>query len=105
MEPDREAVGLVTDPLEQLQSRRARVEHYRVGAAGNEYFLRPLGERDHGYAREVELVHGRECGGELTLATVDDHEVGYGGEALVVVRGRGGGTGAREAPRHHLPHH
>ena len=39
MEAEREAVRLVTDPLEQLESRRIAGQHDRVGTAGHEHLF------------------------------------------------------------------
>ena len=43
---DGEAMGLVTDALQQLQLRCVMGEHQRLRAAGEEHLLDPLGQRD-----------------------------------------------------------
>ena len=103
VEVEREAVRLVPDPLQQLQARAVRVEQDRVGAAGHEDLLDPLGERDHRHARQVVRLHRRQRGRELPLAAVDHDEVRRRREPLVVVL-LGARAQAGEAARDDLGH-
>jgi hypothetical protein len=85
MEAEREAVRLVADPLQQLQPWRMAVELDRVRPVGDEHLLVPLGQRDHGDARQVECLQSRHHGRELPLAAVDHDQVRRGRERLVVL--------------------
>src|SRR4029078_4549457 len=99
VEAEREAVRLVADPLQELKAGRGRVEHDRAGAPGYEDLLLPLRERDPRPAREVVGLHRGERRRELTLAAVDDDEVGDRGKALVVLPGGRHRLGAGEPAR------
>ena len=102
MESQRRAVGLVADPLQELEPGIVPLEHDRLGAARDVHLLLPLRERHDGDARQVVGRMDRiERRGQLTTATVDDHEVRSRSEARVPGC-RGGGPGAREPARHHL---
>ena len=75
----------ICDPLQELQARRVIREQDRLGAPGDEDLLDALRERDHGDARQIELVHRGECRRQLTLAAVDHDDVRQRGEARVVL--------------------
>ena len=76
MESQRRAVGLVADPLQQLEPGIVPIEHDRLGVARDVHVLLPLRERHDGDARQVVGRMDRiERRGQLTTATVDDHEV------------------------------
>ena len=61
----RNAMGLVACPLEQLQRGAGAVEPDRLRRAGDEHLLLALRERDDRDAGKVELLHRRERGREL----------------------------------------
>jgi hypothetical protein len=70
---DREAVGLVAHALQELQLGRVVVEQDRVGAAGDEDLLDPLGQRDDGHAAVDEPSSARmpapSCPGPPSMTT------------------------------------
>ena len=82
MERDREAVGLVSDLLDQVERRRAGRQDHRRVVPGDEQLLVRLCQARHrdGHAHPVQLLaHGV----ELRLAAVQDEKVGAGAKALV----------------------
>ena len=76
---------LVADLLQELQRRARPLERDRLREPRDEDLLLALRERDHGHAREIELLHRRARGGELPLPAVHDDEVRHRREALVGV--------------------
>ena len=105
VERDREPVGLVADPLEQLQPGVVTVEQDRLRPTRHEHLLLPLRQRDHGDPRQPRRrLHRLEGRRQLPLAAVDHDEVRDGREALVVPPGVARVAQAREAAGDHLPH-
>jgi hypothetical protein len=79
---DREAMRLVADPLEEPQGLGVRADGQRLGATRDEHLLDALGQPDHrdvGPLRDVavdERRQGAHAGAQLSLAAVDDDQVG-----------------------------
>ena len=76
-------MGLVAQPLDEVEQRIARLEHERLApgqveglAAG--VALRPLGDRRERHVADAERRQGLARGGELALAAVDQHQIGPG---------------------------
>ena len=89
VEPEREAVSLVTDPLQELEARRVTAERHGLGAARDEDLLLALGEADHGYATIDEGLQRPHPRRQLALAAVDHDQRRQrreAGVALAVVR-------------------
>ena len=78
-----EPVGLVPGPLQQLQGSGVVGQDDRLAAPRHEDLLDPLGQGDHGHAALPEALEHLQAGRELSLAPVDDHEVGQRREGLV----------------------
>src|SRR4051794_40087432 len=69
-------MGLVTRLLEEAERGRAPREADGLAAAGNEDLLLALGERDERQLAEPDRLEGGTRGAQLSLAAVDDHEIG-----------------------------
>ena len=78
---DREPVGLVAHPLQQVE-RLAEVRGRITGSgvAGQPDLLQPLGQPADGDVVDAELGQRRGRGGDLRRAAVDDDQVGRVGE-------------------------
>ena len=77
VEGDAEAVSLVPDALQQLQSLRIAVDEHRVGVPHPDDLLQALRETYHGQpVLYAEFAEGLPCEIQLTLAAVDDHQLG-----------------------------
>src|SRR4029453_14137048 len=83
---DREAMGLVADPLQQSQRVRSLLEHDRFAPTGHEYLLDSLGQANHRDAPLGERLERPKPGRELALATVDHDQNRQRGEAPGGVR-------------------
>ncbi len=79
---DREAVGLVTHALEQIQALTGAGQDHRVVLAGHPDLLQALGEAADGDVVDAQLVQRPLGGGDLRLAAVDDDELRRIGEPL-----------------------
>src|SRR5947208_10452411 len=75
---DREAMGLVTHALQQLQAGAAPRQAQAVRSPGEKHLLLPFREADDRQLVAAHAARGLERGAELSLAAVDDHEVGEG---------------------------
>src|SRR5262249_52738239 len=93
---DREAMGLVPDPLEGLERGRRQVEDERVEAPRVVDLLRALRERDDGEVVEAELFQDASAGTQLTATAVEQDEVREGPAVL---------EGLAVPPAEHLGHH
>ena len=101
-------MSLVADPLEELERRGSSGRGRSTRRPRDEHLLLALRERDDGDPGKIELLQSRECGSELSLASVDDDEVRRLREALVDVAlldvARSGGRSAsRIAPTSSWP--
>src|SRR6266487_2499617 len=103
VEADREAVGFVADPLQELEPGRVRIEPDRIGPPRQEDLLDPLRQRDHCHSGQVEALHRGQRGRELTLPAVDHDQVRHCREALVVFLVVGGAH-PRKTAFDHLRH-
>ena len=77
---DREAVGLVADPLEEVEPLGGAGEDHRVLLVGQPDLLEPLGQAADRDVDDAELAHRRLGGGDLGRPAVDDDEPGRVGE-------------------------
>ena len=77
---DGEAVGLVADPLEEVQGLAGPGDDHRVGRARHVHLLHPLGQRHHGQVGAGRGPHRLQGGGQLGPAPVDHDQVGRVGE-------------------------
>src|SRR2546428_3846301 len=73
---DREPMGLVADPLDQIEALGRPREDDRVGPARHKELFALLGQRRDRDLQEAGIGQGRLPGGELALAPVEHHEVG-----------------------------
>ena len=102
------AVDFITKVLSVEQHRRIGWQHLFAPVGEVEYFasfaavVRTLGDADYGKVFDAEFAQHFHDAGELSLAPVDQHEVGPHAFALAVgvVLHRAG-----KAPLHHLAHH
>ena len=86
MESDREAMRLVSDPLEEEEALGAPREHHGLLPPRQEDLLEALCQRGDGDpACQVGRLERSHRHGELPLAAIDDHEVGQRREAAVVL--------------------
>src|SRR5215212_6101049 len=95
VEADREAVRLVADSLQELESRHAGVEPDGVRPTRQKNLFDALRQRDHGHPRQVEALHRRQCCRELALAAVDHDQVrngrnpsSYSSSATLLIRAK-----------------
>ena len=72
---DRESVRLIADVLHEMEDRRRRQQHDRIGLAGDKDLLLAFRQSDdrHGPADGFQLPERR---AQLPLPTVDQDEVG-----------------------------
>ena len=75
---DGEPVGLVADPLEQVQHRAGPGDPQRLGQAGPEHQLLLLGQRGPLQLVQPQGGQGRAGGVQLAQAAVDEHQVREG---------------------------
>ena len=85
---DGEAMGLVAQPLHEIEHRIARFQHHRPVAAGHMKMLaagiavRPLGDADQGHVANAEVFQHLPRDAELAEAAIDQDEVGPVGKLL-----------------------
>ncbi len=75
VEADGEAVGLVPDPLDELEHRRGARERHRQAPPPDEEQFLALGEAGHRLIAQAQLLEGLDRGAQLALAPVDEDEV------------------------------
>ena len=96
-------MGLVTDPLEEIQALAGAGQDHRVVVAGQPDLLQALGEAADGDVVDAQLVQGPLGGGDLRLPAVDDDELRRVREPLgprrPSVRGRVRGPASPSARR------
>src|SRR6185312_9161027 len=75
-----EAVRLVTDPLQQIQTLGAARQDDGVGLTRQPYLFQPLGQADQRYVVDTEVVEHRLRRGDLRSTAVDHHQIRRVGE-------------------------
>ena len=107
---DGEAVGLVADPLQQVEGLAGPGDDHRVGHARHVHLLHPLGQRHHRQVGAGRGPHRLQGGGQLGPAPVDHDQVRRVGELPPAPArpragrarwpvGPGGGSGPRAGRR------
>ena len=77
VEGDAEAVGLIADMAHNLQRLAIPIEVIRQGVVGEENLLKPLRQAHNGHSVvDAELLHNRHSRRELSLAAIDNNQVG-----------------------------
>ena len=77
---DREPVGLVADPLEEVEALAGAGQDHRVLLGGQPHLLEPLGQAAHRDVGDAELGQRLLGSGDLRRAAVDDDQPGRVGE-------------------------
>ncbi len=78
MERDGEAVRLVADALDQVESFASARQHHRLVFVRHEQLFEALRQADRRYVVHAEFAHYLHSRAQLSLPAVDDDEVGEG---------------------------
>ena len=74
---DGEAVRLVANALDEVERLAAARQDHRIGTSLGEDVLELLGKPDDGHGQVACATNDFQCGRKLSLAAVDDDEVGH----------------------------